>query len=210
MASNHNQASLAESFLGGMRGTFTAQLEAWASQTKEDMEELFQNVVIGVAERLIDRSPVGNPELWARNDLAVTYNRAVSDHNRDLRNDPTNLTANGRLKPGRKLHDSMDVYKPAGYVGGHFRRNWQFGIDQPPVGEIDGADPSGMSTLSAVRLGAQSLEIGQTAYLVNNTPYALRLEYGWSKQAPYGMVRVTEAEFDQIVREETLKLVATR
>jgi hypothetical protein len=30
-------------------------------------------------------------------------------------------------------------------------------------------------------------------------PYALRLEYGWSKQAPAGMVRVTVAEFQAVV-----------
>jgi nitroimidazol reductase NimA-like FMN-containing flavoprotein (pyridoxamine 5'-phosphate oxidase superfamily) len=47
----------------------------------------------------------------------------------------------------------------------------------------------------------QSLTIGQTAYLVNNLPYAVPLEYGHSKQAPGGMVRITLARFQQVVDE---------
>jgi hypothetical protein len=36
---------------------------------------------------------------------------------------------------------------------------------------------------------------------VNNLPYAVPLEYGHSKQAPGGMVRITLARFQQIVDE---------
>lgn len=34
----------------------------------------------------------------------------------------------------------------------------------------------------------------------NNLPYAQRLEDGWSDQAPIGMVKVTVAEFQSIVK----------
>ena len=47
--------------------------------------------------------------------------------------------------------------------------------------------------------GVHPLKLGDTAYLVNNLPYAVPLEYGHSSQAPAGMVRVTIAEFQQIV-----------
>jgi hypothetical protein len=36
---------------------------------------------------------------------------------------------------------------------------------------------------------------------VNNLPYGIALEYGHSKQAPSGMIRVTLARFQQIVDE---------
>ncbi|VEB42983.1 Uncharacterised protein [Chromobacterium violaceum] len=36
--------------------------------------------------------------------------------------------------------------------------------------------------------------VGVNAWLVNPMPYAVKLEYGWSKQAPAGMVRLTLAE----------------
>ncbi|WP_371233615.1 hypothetical protein ACAW63_10920 [Pseudomonas sp. QE6] len=203
---NHNSRTVGRQFLGGLQGSFSAQIGAWAAKSKEDMEELFQEVVVRLADELIQRSPVGNPDIWAVNSTATQYNKAVIEHNQALRSNPANLTKNRRLKPGLKVNDSMDVYRPAGYVGGHFRRNWQFGIDSPPTGEIEGVDPSGMDTLSAVRLGAKGLEIGQTAYLVNNTPYSIPLEYGHSKQAPHGIVRITVLLFDRIVLEEAAQI----
>jgi hypothetical protein len=42
-------------------------------------------------------------------------------------------------------------------------------------------------------------------YITNNLPYAERLEYGWSGQAPSGMIRLSLAEFEQVLREEVAK-----
>ena len=42
---------------------------------------------------------------------------------------------------------------------------------------------------------------GQMAYIINNLPYAIPLEFGHSTQAPGGMVRVTVARFQRIVLE---------
>lgn len=42
--------------------------------------------------------------------------------------------------------------------------------------------------------------------LTNNLPYIQRLEYGWSKQAPAGMVRVNVARFQQLINEEANKV----
>lgn len=44
-------------------------------------------------------------------------------------------------------------------------------------------------------------KIGQKLFITNNLPYAKRIEDGYSKQAPAGMVKVTIAEFDSIVRQ---------
>lgn len=44
------------------------------------------------------------------------------------------------------------------------------------------------------------LKLGDTFFLTNNQPYIRRLEYGWSMQAPAGMVRITVAEFQNIVK----------
>jgi hypothetical protein len=35
-------------------------------------------------------------------------------------------------------------------------------------------------------------------YLQNNMPYARRIEWGWSKQAPSGVMAMTLAELEQI------------
>jgi hypothetical protein len=40
--------------------------------------------------------------------------------------------------------------------------------------------------------------VGDLYYLTNNLPYIERLEYGWSKQAPGGMVRKNMQNFNRL------------
>ncbi len=96
---------------------------------------------------------------------------------------------------------------PKGYIPGHFRNNWQVGIDSKPTGTIDAVDPTGQSTLDRLRrLGRWP--VGHTYYFVNNLPYAQELEMGWSSQAPAGMVGITKLEYPSIVREAEAKVKA--
>jgi hypothetical protein len=97
-------------------------------------------------------------------------------------------------------------YPPKGYVGGHFRRNWQFGNGSPPEGEVEGIDPSGGATITELTASVSDFAMGDTGYVVNNLPYANRLEYGWSTQAPAGMVRITVDRFQQIVDEAAAEI----
>lgn len=185
----------------GLNGSFAESIRQFAEKAEHAIDATFREIVIEIGSSVIRMSPVGNPEIWARNTIAADYNKAVAEHNNGLRNDPANLSKNGRLKPGRKLHDGMDINAPEGYVGGRFRGNWQFSIDSPADGELDAVDPSGNSAVAALKAQVSGLTIGQTAYIVNNLPYAIPLEYGHSKQAPHGMVRVTLANFQRIVDE---------
>lgn len=84
---------------------------------------------------------------------------------------------------------------------GRFRGNWQFSIGAPAGGTLDALDPTGEQ--ATARLVGDSIEFraGTTAFIVNNLPYAIPLEYGHSDQAPGGMVRITQARFRQIVEE---------
>lgn len=81
---------------------------------------------------------------------------------------------------------------------GRFRGNWQVAIGAVPDGALDLADPGGAATVSAVTAAAMGLKAGDVIYLANNLPYAMRLEYGHSSQAPGGMVRLTAARFQAI------------
>lgn len=183
----------------GKQGRFTRQVQQFADKTKAVMDITLREIIIEIGSRVIRMSPVGNPELWAHNRVARQYNKAVGEHNANLRNDPANLTKAGRLKAGRKLHDGMDIAGPEGYVGGRFRSNWQFSIGTPAEGTLERLDASGATTLAKLKLQVEQLTLGQTAYLVNNLPYGIALEYGHSTQAPHGMVRVTLTHFQQIV-----------
>lgn len=84
---------------------------------------------------------------------------------------------------------------------GLFKGNWQLTIDAPSNHSIDRHDKEGSETISALIAAANSLEPGQTAWLVNNLIYSIPLEYGHSQQAPAGVVRITVAQFQKIVRE---------
>lgn len=82
---------------------------------------------------------------------------------------------------------------------GRFKGNWQCAIGSVPTGVLKINDKDGTATMSRVQAAVMGLEAGQTIYLVNNLPYARPLEYGWSQQAPAGMVRTTIAEFNAVV-----------
>lgn len=83
---------------------------------------------------------------------------------------------------------------------GRFRGNWQVSIGSIPDDVIELEDKAGSVVISKVTAKVLELEAGDTIYLINNLPYARRLEYGWSGQAPGGMVRITAAEFQPIVK----------
>jgi hypothetical protein len=90
-----------------------------------------------------------------------------------------------------------------GYVGGRFKGNWQAGINRAPGGVLEDEDATGKKDESGPTIGKMIGTIngkaseGDAIYLVNNLPYAQRLEEGWStKQAPNGMVALSIQKFD--------------
>lgn len=98
------------------------------------------------------------------------------------------------------------VIKASPVDTGRFRMNWQAAGAVAPAGIIDGVDKSGANAInraSSYVLGAP--EWGEFT-LANNLPYAERLEYGWSNQAPQGFVRVNVARFNTLLEEEAAKV----
>jgi hypothetical protein len=83
---------------------------------------------------------------------------------------------------------------------GRFRGNWQVAIGSIPSGTLELDDKTGTATVSKADLKLVGAKAGDTIYLANNLPYAVRLEEGYSKtQAPQGMVALTVQEFAAIV-----------
>lgn len=85
---------------------------------------------------------------------------------------------------------------------GILRGSWHPSINVPQI-EAAGSispDKSGNYTLEQIRQAVRGLELEEAIYLVNNQPYAARIEYdGWSGKAPQGMVRVNAARWVEIV-----------
>lgn len=81
---------------------------------------------------------------------------------------------------------------------GHFQNNWLVSIGAPDGRTIEFP---GSFDAANVAIFDQYPEDGWPAiYVQNNLPYALRLEYGYSKQAPAGMVVLTVAELAALIQ----------
>lgn len=74
-----------------------------------------------------------------------------------------------------------------GYVGGHFRRNWQLSVGGEAL-ELPGVDPAGTLATAAAYAAIAALQPGQSFTIVNPTAYSERLAQGWSPQAAAGWV----------------------
>ncbi|AAM85762.1 hypothetical protein CQP30_16990 [Yersinia pestis] len=172
--------------------SFMASINAFIEKGKRNQELVVQKGAIKILNRLVTMSPVGNPDLWAINNTAVSYNDAVFEHNEELKKDSANLTKTGRLKKRARVTDSMDVKAPAGYTGGRFRGNWQVSLDVQQEGETGRKDPNGNITIAVGNYMIEQFKVGTKAiYFTNNVPYAYPLEFGHSSQAPSGMIRIT-------------------
>jgi hypothetical protein len=88
---------------------------------------------------------------------------------------------------------------PKGYTGGRFRGSWMLSEGSPATGESGILDKDGSATLAAHASVIAAAKAGTVHYLMNNTPYAKRIEEGWSRQAPVGVVALTVVEFQSIV-----------
>ena len=89
---------------------------------------------------------------------------------------------------------------------GRFRMNWMASGGTPASGTTDATDKSGNIAIG----NATSFVLKATDWreftLANNLPYAQRLEYGWSQQAPQGFVRVNVGRFQNLIDQEAAKV----
>ena len=153
----------------------TVDLTDWCRNlTPRKIEQVIKKIAFELDASVVRMSPVGNPDLW------VT------------------------LKNGQYA-DYVSVHGyPDDYTGGRFRANWQVGINTKPTGETGEIDQTVAATLGKGLAVLGGYRMGDTIYILNNVPYAERLENGWSTQAPVGMVGVTVARFESIVRQAAI------
>ena len=96
----------------------------------------------------------------------------------------------------------QEVVNGSPFDTGRFRGNWQITINRPSRKKLDRLDPTGAQANAdiAETLVNEPAVFDTVFWLVNNLPYAERLEMGWSEQAPQGMVRLAVAKFQDIVK----------
>lgn len=95
---------------------------------------------------------------------------------------------------------------PPGYVGGRFRANWFCSIGAPSDATTEATDKIGDRTQNAMVGVVETFTGDGTIYLVNNLPYSERIEGGWSKQAPTGVVAANITIFEDAVRDKAQQL----
>lgn len=83
---------------------------------------------------------------------------------------------------------------------GRFKNNWVTATGAADHSASAGADQSGARSTSMLSEKVAGWKPGQTIWILNNLPYAQRLEYGWSKQAPGGMVRRAVQNYSQAIK----------
>jgi Bacteriophage HK97-gp10, putative tail-component len=88
---------------------------------------------------------------------------------------------------------------------GRFRANWGCSIGSPYVGTYDITDKDGNATKVKIMQIIAKWDGTDSIYLCNSLPYSLKLEFGSSKQAPGGMVRLTIAEMQNGAAEQAAK-----
>jgi hypothetical protein len=89
---------------------------------------------------------------------------------------------------------------------GRFRGNWFPSVGQMLVRVTDDVDKTGEKTFALGRVALSQWVPGDTIYITNSLPYAERLEYGWSKQAPAGVVRLTVQSFNEFINKAAEEL----
>lgn len=192
--------------------SFAATIATWVEKTKENNDKAVRATGMQILGRLIEISPVGDPRRWKINRAYAMARQHANKVNAAQRR-----KNGGKLKSGQKKHASVLVsfktkngnvtfrqrgWAAKNYTGGRFRGNWQVSFDRPAVGAIDRVDKAGTATLAAGRDVLANYDSGEygSIWFTNNVPYAQRLEYGWSKQAPAGIVRVVAAEINSKVK----------
>lgn len=83
---------------------------------------------------------------------------------------------------------------------GRFKNNWVTATGAADSSSSANSDKSGARSSSMLNERIAGWKPGQTIWILNNLPYAKRLEYGWSQQAPGGMVRLAVQNYSQAIK----------
>lgn len=160
-----------------MARSFSLKLDEFVKKAKTNADIVVRKVVIDLSTRVVERSPVGNRELWA--------------DNKDRMSKGLPLQPKGYIGGRFRANWQYGNYSGAGI----------------PMSDLPDIDASGQASIDRITSAVPSTGAAGMVHIVkNNLPYAKRLEEGWSTQAPEGMVGVTVLEFQAVVDEACASL----
>lgn len=101
-----------------------------------------------------------------------------------------NLAAKAAARVAANIYNEAVKISPV--LTGSYRASWRMA-----AGSMDMSISKGGAVGSPMAAPAEAsplkIVVGQSIFVSNATPYAYRLEYGWSKQAPSGILRISVA-----------------
>lgn len=188
--------------------SFSDDVKKFNETAKTNMEEAVRAVFVRIGTVIISRTPVGDISLWALNEglgldslkqpQVVTKAMVKLPGRFNLKKfgaaanfvEPSNFKF--RFKAGKTEYED---YRPGTLVN-----SWFSGVGEvPPELKVRERNVNGATSLANLEQTSKAIT-GKIAYFVNPAPYARRIEFGWSTQAPEGMVRRTAAEYQKIVK----------
>lgn len=180
---------------------FADDLRVLCERAGKKAEMVVRKTALDLGGQMIDRSPVGNPDLWKINKQAIymreTHNLWVDAINADIAN-----TGGKKLRRmgKRKLKQTYKLAAGQDYTGGRFKNNWRTAVGSAmDRSTIDKPDSSGLTSRVLMDVKIEGWRAGRTIWITNSLPYAKKLEFGHSKQAPTGIVRLTVQNYAQAV-----------
>lgn len=179
---------------------FAQDLALLCVKAEEKCEKVVRRAALELYGDMIQRSPVGNPDVWKINKgqayMRETHNLWVDAINANLAPGEKKAKRMGQ----RKLKQTYGNKAGKGYTGGRFKNNWQVGVGV--LNDDTGRAPlaSGDGALKAFDTAIRTWKPGQTIWMTNSLEYAKKLEYGHSKQAPLGIVRLAVQNYAEAVR----------
>lgn len=178
---------------------FADSLKKICDETGENIEDAVKATAMEMLSSVVKMSPVGNPDIWKVNKTVMAArsiaNTALAEQNA---NRPKGASKINKLSKS-DIARTIPLAAGADYVGCRFRANWQIGISVINTASSREPDATGESAMQAGSAKMDTWSPGKTIYISNSLPYAMRLEYGWSTQAPGGMVRLTQQRFNTIL-----------
>ena len=98
---------------------------------------------------------------------------------------------------------STAVIKDTPVDTGRAINNWMPDLNNYSTSTTENTDKSGKVAISNATKTASTMKLGDTMTMVNNLPYIQALEYGWSKKAPDGFLRINLSKYQKWVRDAT-------
>lgn len=168
-------------------------LRDFADQIDEDVTQHVRVIAMAMLTEVVNRSPVGNPDLWKANTELRAQNTALADAY-DANVDARNATNTGKkqfkklTQRERKENFFVDAKAAGkGYIGGTFRGSHIVSVGSPDFTVAENVDPSGRETINKGAMMIKASGNYPVIYIQTNSPYGEMLELGHSTQAPGGV-----------------------